>query len=172
MENIIIEKHQRCANYPFCDAKESFLMKNGICVNCDFSFGKWRGRKDILDFVNDCECPICFETTKMGVVLYACNHPICIDCAKKCYYNPCDDNYDLEHKPKYPYSQQTRDLFDKIEEKLWNCENVVNKYRNLLNDPCIQMYKDFEMTWKNNRDYEWDQEHLFLRKCPLCRTQI
>ena len=82
----------KCKNYELCksvlpkwwyDCKGKYL-----CINCDMMFGTWGSQtgKGILEINDNLECPICLEV-KRGISQPRCEHTLCIDCFKKCYYD-------------------------------------------------------------------------------------
>ncbi len=94
----------------------------------------------VLEFRDDIDCPICFET-KRGVSQPRCSHWFCIDCSKKWVYG--DD------EPQFPYS-------DDVEEEYNNDEYNPKWERDY---PLINTYV---RNWK-----EWETRE---KTCPLCRS--
>lgn len=65
---------------------------NYLCTNCDMMFGTWKKDiSDVLDIGNNTECPICLEV-KHSISQPNCNHRICFDCFKKCYFKSGEDS--------------------------------------------------------------------------------
>jgi len=100
------EDTEPCKNFEFCDGMQPpqwcgegghsirYLDSGGdpyLCMNCAVMF-----RKELV-FKNDVECPICFETKK-GITQPNCEHAICIECFRDCYYGKYDE-------PDFPYSK-------------------------------------------------------------------
>lgn len=101
----------KCKNYELCktvlpewwhDCKDEYL-----CTNCDMMFGTWGDNtgKGVLDTIENVECPICLETKK-GISNPNCNHTLCIDCFRRCYYGTED-----EEDPNFPYSDEIYDEY-------------------------------------------------------------
>ena len=85
------EEGIKCRNYELCgttlpdwwfDCKGTYL-----CTNCDMTFGTWKGPKverrghGTLSFEDSISCLSC---SKVERVVHL---PICIDCARKTYFN-------------------------------------------------------------------------------------
>ena len=152
----------KCKNYELCesvlphwwwDCKESYL-----CTMCDMQFGAWSTKKEfehsgkgVLEFINNYECAICMET-KRCVSQPKCNHYICINCFKRCYYGDIDES----GTPEFPYPE--------IEEEYENDEDNPkwSEY------PLIAIYNEEWNAWDDNRVEKYEREQ-YLRCCPLCR---
>ena len=85
----------KCKNYIIC---EGVLPKwwveckgHYLCINCHMMFGTWWSEenthigKGSLEIINNLECPICLEIKKC-ISQPRCEHSLCIDCFKRCYY--------------------------------------------------------------------------------------
>lgn len=152
----------KCKNYIVCecvlpkwwfDCKESYL-----CTNCDMMFGTWKGPdgkqhlgKGILKLSNNLECPICLEV-KECISQSKCNHSLCINCFKRCYYG-YENN---ENEPEFPYPDIEDEYYDDTENIKWE------------NYPLIELYNEEWNKWDDSRNEKYEQEE-HLRKCPLCR---
>ncbi len=94
----------KCKNYELCKAVLPtwwFECKNNyLCTNCHMMFGTWGAHigKGILETYDHIECPICLETKK-GISYPRCNHRVCIECFKRCFYRN-DDESDNENNLK------------------------------------------------------------------------
>lgn len=145
----------RCPNYDVCQAMDPQCIldcHHGLCTHCDIFFGTWQGGKGILPIINSAECPICLETTRC-ISLPKCNHSICIDCFKRCFYG--ENEEDLS--PKFPYGPEIENEYDQDPNaEKWKTDPLIIRYNFLFN--IYDYYKD--MKWKS-------EEHL--RHCPLCR---
>lgn len=144
-----------CPNYIMCGAKEPKWYLNchgGLCYSCNLMFGKWQGGKGKLDFVDACECCICFDTT-LCVSQPKCSHYACIECFKRCYHG----NESSIIEPKFPYGDDIADeYFDTFDKTKWENDELIKKYED-----------DFdEYEYKKSVEYEQEKN---LRRCPLCR---
>tara|TARA_B100002051_G_C16114442_1_gene336851 strand:+ start:209 stop:451 length:243 start_codon:yes stop_codon:yes gene_type:complete len=67
-----------------------------------FGTWKWQGQeyktgKGILEISDNLECPICLEI-KRGISLPNCEHTLCIDCFKRCYYGKDEEDENEENE--------------------------------------------------------------------------
>ena len=157
----------KCKNYELCEAilpKWWFECKgNYLCTNCHMMFGTWgSGEKDhtgkgILDISDNVECPVCLEV-KRSISQPNCEHTLCIECFKRCYYG--DD--DTENEPKFPYPDIEDEYYDTQLDPKWE-----NDY-NLLY-PLIKIHHAEWNKWDNKKDQKYENEE-YLQKCPLCRA--
>ena len=150
-------KIEKCPNYLLCREimpKYMLLAHDGLCMNCDISFGRWDGGKGILTFKNNIQCPICLETNH-AISLPKCNHFICINCFFNCYYY--DRIYVKNNPPpQFPYPKEIENEYDK--------------------DPDIDKWKNDELIQKWDKKYnEWYDEKdtlsykgEYISNCPLC----
>lgn len=139
----------QCKNYIVCDSvlpmwwfecKACYL-----CTICDMKFGR------TLKISDHVECPICLET-KTCVSPPNCDHSVCIDCFKRCYYG----DLMLEGDPPFPYSDIEKEYYDDPDDPKWD------------DYPLIQVYHEECKKWDDARIEKYaNEEHL--RKCPLCR---
>lgn len=135
----------KCPNYDLCqNLYPKWIGDNhdDTCVNCDLDFGKWQGGKGKLNFIENIECPICFEC-KSGVSYPKCDHYACIQCFRRCFYG------DFSNEPEFPYSELENEYFE-------NQENIKWK----------ESRKDWYIKTKNRRD----NVPITIKKCPLCRS--
>ena len=51
--------------------------------------------KEILEISDNLECPICLENKRI-ISQPNCNHKICINCFRQCYYGDDNDEYEPE----------------------------------------------------------------------------
>ena len=148
----------KCKNYILCEnvlpkwwfeCKECYL-----CTNCHMMFGTWGTQvgKGILEISNNLECPICLEI-KECISQPRCNHSVCIDCFKRCYY--VDEMHG--EKPIFPYPNIEDEYDDDQENIKWN-----NDY------PLIKIYNEKFNKWEDNRIEKYENEK-YLRNCSLCR---
>jgi len=142
----------KCKNYELCECvlpKWWFECKGCyLCINCLISRN---GQHEISDNV---DCPICFEK-KRGLKYPNCNHKICVDCYKRCYYG--DNN--RENEPKFPYPSDIEDEYDSDQYNVkWETEY-----------PLIKKWNDEWNEWDDNRQYKYHDEN-YLRICSLCRN--
>ena len=146
----------KCPNFEICgnyDFPLNMSVHGGLCMMCDVNYGIWQGGKGVLQF-KESECPICFELTRC-VSMPNCNHFICIDDFKRCFYgNPLWDN----NEPSFPYPELEDDYFFK---------NQGHPFYE--NDPIIiQYHKEWNM-WDDEREINAEQEN-YLKNCPICRS--
>jgi hypothetical protein len=119
-------------------------------------FGTWGSPptgntgKGTLDFVDEIECPVCFEN-KEGVSHPNCDHFICIDCFKRCYYG------DETGEPEFPYPELEDEYYDDRQNPKWETEY-----------PLIRIYEEEWDNWENAKHEKYSRERN-LRMCPLCR---
>ena len=140
------EEGIKCKNYELCKIVLPKLWKaNYLCINCDMMFG------GILEIKDTIECPICYEYKK-GISQPRCNHFICIDCFKRCYY------IDTNGEPIFPYPDNINDEYlEDINNTKWN-----------IDYPLIKLYNEEYDKWEYNREKKYDNEK-YLRICPICR---
>jgi hypothetical protein len=112
---------------------------------CAKSFG-------YLEFFENLECPICFET-KTCVKQLKCDHTICVDCFKRCHLPPYWD----DPQPEFPYDSDLEDEY----ESQWDSP----RWRN---DPLIQKYEDDSKKWERERELR-EANESYLKVCSLCR---
>jgi len=150
----------KCKNYELCEAVLPtwwFDCKgNYLCSNCHMMFGTWGNEingnngKGLLEIIDKIECPLCFETKK-GISQPKCNHFVCIECFKRCYYG------DKSGEPSFPYPDIEEEYFEDNENPKWD-----------INYPLIKSYNIEWETWENNKIIKYNDEEN-LRKCPICR---
>jgi predicted Zn-ribbon and HTH transcriptional regulator len=155
------EDTEPCKNFEFCDGMQPpqwcgegghsirYLDSGGdpdLCMNCAVMF-----RKELV-FKDDVECPICFETKK-GITQPNCEHAICIECFRDCYYGKYDE-------PDFPYSKDIEEEYDEYDD-LYNApKSFLDKY------PLIREYEE-----ECNRRYDRQDEMISVNsRCPLCRS--
>ena len=158
----------KCKNYELC---EVFLPKwwfecngNYLCTNCHMMFGTWKNEKmgvyktgkGALDMSDNIECSICLEV-KRSISQPNCEHTLCIECFKRCYYG--DD--DTENEPKFPYP----DIEDEYYDNIWNDEQN-QKWEN--DYPLIKIYNAEWNKWDDEKNQKYEYE-TYNRKCQLCR---
>jgi hypothetical protein len=153
----------KCKNFEVCgevlpswwyDCKEMYL-----CGNCHQEFGTWSNPeqnvyytgKGYLDFADNVECPVCLET-KRGVSQFNCDHFVCVDCFKRCYYG------DKSGRPKFPYQIEVMDEWENDRDNpKWDIEY-----------PLIRQWDEEDEEWLHNSQIKFDNES-HLRKCPICQ---
>lgn len=90
------EETVKCENYELCRTMLPTWWEdckgNCLCTNCDMLFS-WqkvsnsnKTGKGKLEIRDNLECPICLNVTR-GISNPRCNHTLCIDCFKDCYYD-------------------------------------------------------------------------------------
>lgn len=143
----------KCKNYEICECilpNWWFECKGKyLCTNCDMQFGNDKG---ILEIKDNIECPICLEEKK-GICQPKCDHYLCIDCFKRCYYG--DDS--KEGEPSFPYPDIEEEYYDDQENPKWD-----NEY------PLIEIFNLCHNDWDDERIAKYEKE-IYLRICPLCR---
>ena len=151
----------KCKNHELCggDLSEFCFYIRGkeyLCINCHMMFGTWGTQtgKGILDISDNIECPICLEV-KRSISQPKCDHTLCIECFKRCYYG--DD--DTENEPKFPYPDIEDEYFDDDDQENPKWENDY---------PLIKIYNAEWNKWNDKREEKHVNESN-LRVCPLCR---
>lgn len=155
--NNLIEDGIKCKNYKVCDTilprTWLFLQNNYLCLDCHSMFGTWDAGensslgkgKGALETYNNMECPICLEI-KETISQPRCNHSVCINCFKRCYYG--DGN-----EPIFPYPDIEDEYDSDPDNSKWHIDYpLIKKYQDAMDEK----YEKYE-----NEDY--------LRKCPICR---
>lgn len=148
----------KCKNYELCECilpKWWFECKqNYLCTNCHIMFGTWGENygKGILEIINNIDCPICLECKK-GISQPNCDHFVCIDCFKRCYYSDDDE----DNKPIFPYLDMEDEYYE---------DNLNPKWKK--DYPLIELYNKEYDKWEEEKNEKYDNEEN-LRKCPLCR---
>ena len=152
----------KCKNYELCEAvlpKWWFECKGHyLCINCHMMFGTWKNEeygiyktgKGILEISDNLECPICFEINR-GISQPNCDHTLCIECFKRCYYGK-EFIY-----PDFPYPDIEDEYDEDQENPKWN-----------IDYPLIFSYNVEWNRIDNDRQNKYESEK-YLRKCPLCR---
>jgi hypothetical protein len=145
---------KRCPNYIVCgESLPEYVLdsSDGLCINCDVFWGAWRGGKKSLGEFPDTECPVCLEITTC-VSQPKCNHHICPDCFKKCWF-PSEPP-----QPKFPYPQDQEDEYDNNPDaEKWQDDPLIKKY-----------HTDFR-NWEISCEIRYDSNKN-LRLCPICRA--
>jgi len=151
-------KPVECPNYIVCgtvNPRWVFDCHSGFCFNCNLSYkmGNWKGGKKIIKMDNKSECPICLDD-KFCVNQPNCDHPLCIDCFKRCYYG----DIQCEEEPPFPYSSEIEEqYFEEIpRDPKWEKDELIQKYEQ-------------ELTDMDDRQREKYNKEENLRKCPICR---
>lgn len=153
----------KCKNYELCEQvlpKWWFNCKgNYLCTNCHMNFGTWKlyGKeyktgKGILEISDNIDCPICLEK-KRGISQPNCDHMLCINCFKRCYYG----NDDTENEPPFPYPNIEDEYYEDQDNQKWETDY-----------PLIKIYNEEWSKWDAERIQKYENEKN-LRKCPLCR---
>jgi hypothetical protein len=158
-DNNYKEDRIKCKNYELCNEllSKSWWDEMGshfgnfICVQCHMFFGTWgSGGKGALPIIDDNECPICFEVQK-GIVQPNCEHALCINCFKHCYYG------ELSPEPLFPYPNIQDEYYNDIDDN-----NNVQKWND--DYPLIKIY---HIEWN-----KWNDSIIIdnnLSRCSLCR---
>jgi hypothetical protein len=156
-----LERGIKCKNYIICEdllPRWWFKCKgNYLCINCHMMFGTWGSventhiGKGTLKISNNLECPICFEI-KQCISQPRCEHSVCIDCFKRCYYGE-----KCEGEPIFPYSDVKDEYYDDQENPKWD-----DYY------PLIKIYNEEHNKWDDKNTEKYNTEE-YLRKCSLCR---
>jgi hypothetical protein len=155
----------KCKNFSLCGTvlpKSGVSMKGHyLCTSCDGMFGTRSVTenigscgKGILNLIENLDCIICLET-KTNVSMPRCEHYMCVDCFKRCYYG------DNSGEPLFPYPE-IQDEFYK--DTHYNAPNPkwVDYY------PLIEEYEQEWELW-NDRRLENCAKEVYLKQCPLCR---
>ena len=150
----------KCKNYNICNnilPKIWYQFNNiEICDKCNYLFGKWRGGKGILNELNDfIKCPICLEYKKC-VSQPKCEHYLCIDCIKRCYYGIYENREN--YIPSFPYSEKIKKEYEIDPNNIkWNTDYPLIKH--YLDE--VNMWYEVFLKYKNEK---------YLRRCYLCRN--
>lgn len=135
-----------CRNYPL-HYKQTY---GDLCLTCDMFFGEWQGGKGVLPIIENAECPVCLETV-ICVSQPKCDHYLCIECFRRCYYGKR-----LE-RPAFPHPCIEEEYLEDIENIKW-----------IINYPSIYYYEQkFKLILA--KEEEMFSEESNLRLCPLCR---
>jgi hypothetical protein len=140
----------QCPNFEIC---ESYIITNGhggVCFLCDVEYGKWQGGNGVLQFKDNEFCCICLDTTRC--VKNKCNHYICINDFKRCFYGE-----PRVGEPLFPYPELEDDYYRKNQH-----------HPSYENDPVIIKYHQDRRKWDDYYDIKYQSEGN-LRKCPICR---
>jgi hypothetical protein len=140
-----------CRNHEICSGWVPEPCRRELCFECLINFGDWESTKGILELKNDEFCCICLDTTRC-VKFTQCDHYICINDFKRCFYG--EPRVD---PPLFPYPELRNDY-------------NLNKTR-YKNDPVIIKYHKDYQTWENHYDTKFSSEE-HIRRCPLCRVDI
>lgn len=149
----------KCKNYDVCNTILPKIWykynKIEICYKCNFFFGKWRGGKGILNQINIIKCQICLEYKK-GVSQPKCEHYLCIDCMRRCYYGIYETRENSI--PIFPYSEEIKKQYEIEPNNIkWDTDYpLIKKYLDEVNTT----YKEIFTRYKKEK---------YLRKCHLCR---
>lgn len=138
-----------CKNYEICgkeviDCGGCRVCIKGVCIHCVIMFRKELIFKDIV------ECPICLET-KRGVTQPRCEHTVCVQCFRDCYFGV---DYD---EPEFPYSKEVEEEYMRMHH---TSESFMEKY------PLIHEYEK-----EYRKIYDKQQKMIKINsRCPLCRS--
>ena len=139
----------KCKNYEVCETvlpKWWFDCKGQyLCTNCDMIFGE-------LDIYDNIECPICLDV-KRSISQPNCEHTLCIECFKRCYYGDSDTT----NEPLFPYPDIENEYDEDMDNPKWN-----NEY------PLIKKYNEEWNKWDDAQEAKYLEE-TNLQQCPLCR---
>jgi len=139
----------KCKNYIICETVLPMwwyeCKGHYECTSCCVM------RFGVLNSIENVECPICFEI-KIGISQPNCEHTLCIECFKRCYYGE-----EIEG-PRFPYSDEIWNEYDEDQDnEKWDIEYPLIK---TWNQECNQI--------ENNKILQYENES-HLRLCPLCR---
>lgn len=152
----------KCKNYELCKAVLPKLwfeyMGRYLCMECHIMFGTWgegensRTGKGILEISDNLECPICLEI-KRSIIQPNCEHTLCIECFKRCYYGDSDN----ENEPKFPYPNVEDEYYEDENNQKWKTDY-----------PLIKIYHEEWDKWNDEKNQKYEEE-TYLQQCPLCR---
>lgn len=149
----------KCKNYELCKCvlpKWWFECKgNYLCSPCHMLFGTWgksHTGKGVLEISDNLDCPICLEN-KRSIEQPNCEHTLCIDCFKRCYYG--DD--DAENEPNFPYPDIEEEYYEDQFNPKWEKDY-----------PLIKIHNEEWNKWDDKKNEKYENEKN-LRNCPLCR---
>ena len=117
------------------------------------TLGRGKNPEGVLQFSDTLlECPVCLEL-KNGVAHPRCDHFVCIDCFKRCYYGDPDES----GNPTFPYPEVEAEYYDTQDAAKWN-----DLY------PLIAVFEYRNNLWDTFKALKYESEE-YLRVCPLCR---
>jgi len=146
MDNVLELTNIKCNNYELC--KNFLSNKNdSICSIC-IQFNLYK-----IQYYVSIKCSICLENNINGLKQPNCNHKICTNCFKRCYFG----NQNLEDEPIFPYPEIEKEYFENPDDMKW-----------IDNYPLIDKYELEWSRWYNEIDYQYEIEE-YLRKCPFCK---
>lgn len=157
--DILFPPISNCHNYELCNGYYSDKT-NGLCFKCATA------NVDILTRNPSIDCPICTLDNLKGVKMPNCEHYICNDCFKTCYY-PETDNSTM---PKFPIDDKEKE--DKYEFYFTNVEEIIDLKPTDLTEEEYQLiirYHHNCTIWNYNKVSEECKMKRMLQRCPLCR---
>jgi hypothetical protein len=151
----------KCDNFEVCEAILPdwwFECKgNYLCCNCHMMFGSWTERsgkehlgKGTLQFYDNLECPICLENTRC-VSQPRCNHSVCVNCFKRCYYG--------KEYPLFPYAELEQEYYDDVENNNYADNSKWDDYRHNIDE--------YDLLCDKIENENCNEK--IINKCPLCR---
>ena len=154
--NVKCPNHLLCGDDLYCQCYLDCC--NGVCINCDMTFGNWKGGTSKLTF-SDSDCPVCLEEDITCIDFPSCKrHKICVECFK----NIIDPEFPKE-EPELTDEQY--ELIIDLEES--NKENLADiKYPEWYNDHKreLEIWEDEYMIFCEENDYK--------KRCPICRDGL
>jgi hypothetical protein len=153
---------QECPNYVICQNSVPLFMlefNGGVCTDCSIRFGRCpenpNTSQPVLDMIDNLqECPVCLQSSAIGVQNPRCNHYLCVSCIRTIYWY--EDNLLAEFRPEFPHPSN-------IEEDYYNEPNL------FVNDDLITKWKKALGSWNERRLKFVLENKKYLKHCPICR---
>ena len=151
----------KCKNYEICEGTFDYRLVGSsfgipgcknyeyLCRSCYMSFGKWKGSKGHLPIHDAVECPVCLET-KRGTEQPKCEHVICIQCFRDCYYG-------IFKEPEFPYSADVERQCEEYDDEY--PMEFIEKYPLLI---------EYDAEYLRRLRAQEDMSRTNSR-CPVCR---
>jgi len=152
----------KCKNYEICKSvvpRSCGYNWRYICSDCDLDFGTCRvinhdRPRGLLKISDGLECLKCHKTGR--VVQHNCEHVLCIECFKVCYYGK---PLTYIERPLFPYPNVPGLEYDYKNDPTNSILNI--KY------PFLKKYT-IELEVYNKEMAEYQVYQKFGRRCPMC----
>jgi len=153
---------QECPNYMICHNYAPLFMlefNGGVCNDCVIHFGRCPENptpsQPVLETIDDLEqCPVCLQSSTIGVQNPRCDHYLCVSCIKTIYWY--EDTLLSEFAPVFPHSPD-------VEEDYYKDPN------GYINDELITKWKKALGSWNEKRLQFVLENKKYLKHCPVCR---
>ncbi len=164
------EKTKLCPNNLICGPTLYYQIHldcwNGVCLNCDISFGDWCGGRSLLDFEDNVNCCICLQNNMKCVIIPSCQiHGLCLNCFKRMFCSVYEDCVIPPDRSKHNITCPDCNNCNKND-----CVGYIDEFdcgeSNCVGE-CDKFNKECDKYDEERTVYYKEQEKL--RKCPLCR---